>query len=486
VNFVQRNRKKLIALCVIVVGTGAAHVAAVTSSRMTPPQIAASDLPATANDDANGIRHLGANYTQIVNGVREVFLTGSPEEIGTAHARLLRDRMIADEGEVWGDFQHFVPVSLARTLMMDVGRVRYRHVDEGVPEPRRRELAAQANAFQPDPFADHMPTYERMMFLHSLYDISLSFEHSPLLGCSAFGLGPSRTKDGHAIMARAFDFEAGQMYDRDKAVYFVAEDGKIPFASVAWPGMVGVLSGMNLEGVSVVVNGGRAREPRVSGEPVIFTLRDVMQNAHDTNEAIAILSKQEVMVSHIVFVGDASGHFAVVERAPGATAFVRENKDDSRVAVTNHFEGPLASDPKNLTVENKTTTLPRRAKLDEMLSKIDSHADDVKDAVAMLRDHTCASSVGNCDLGDRRAIDPFIATHGIVADDTARVLWVSAGPHLSGKFVSFDLKKIFAKDHDPMSDRSAPTIDEDPALNDGRMVQGEKRAGGPKFGGDKP
>jgi predicted choloylglycine hydrolase len=486
VSFVQQNKKKVIALGVIVIGVGTAHLAAVSSSRMMPPQIAASALPTSVTEDANGVRRLGANYTQKIAGVREVFLAGSPEEIGNAHARLLREAMIADENEVWGDFSKFVPVSLARTLMMDVGRVRYRHVDSGVPEPRRRELAAQANAFQPDPFADHMPTYERMMFLHSLYDIALSFEHSPLLGCSAFGLGPERTKDGHAIMARAFDFEAGEMYDRDKAVYFVAEDGKIPFASVAWPGMVGVLSGMNLEGVSVVVNGGRAREPRVSGEPVIFTLRDVLQNAHDTNEAIAILSKQDVMVSHIVLVGDAGGHFAVVERAPGEPAFVRENKDDSRVAVTNHFEGPLASDPKNFTVEKNTTTLPRRAKLDEMLSRVELHQADASSVVAMLRDHTCAASVGPCDLGDRRAIDPFIATHGIVADDTARILWVSAGPHLSGKFISFDLNKIFSKDHDPVGDRSAATIDEDPALHDGRMVAGEKRAGGPKFGGDKP
>ncbi|MEO8878442.1 MAG: C45 family peptidase [Polyangiaceae bacterium] len=484
-SFASRHRKKIIALGVLVVGTTVAHFAAVASSRMTPPQIAAS-TEVDPVDDTDGIRRLGVNYTQIVDGIRMVALSGTPEQIGTAHARLLRDRMIADEGEVWGDFSKFVPISLARTLMMDVGRVRYRHVDEGVPEPRRREIAAQAIAFQPDPFAGRMPTYERMMFLHSLYDIALSFEHSPLLGCSAFGLGPERTTNGHAILARAFDFEAGQMYDRDKAVYFVAEDGKIPFASVAWPGMVGVLSGMNLEGVAVVVNGGRAGEPRVTGEPVIFTLRDVMENAHDTKEAVAILSKQDVMVSHIVFVADAAGHFAVVERAPGKPTFVRENKDETRVAVTNHFEGPLASDPKNIAVENKTTTLPRRAKLDEMLASVDPGTADAEHAVAMLRDHTCAASVGHCDLGDRRTIDPFIATHGIVADTTAKILWVSAGPHLSGKFVAFDLTKIFAKNHDPLSDRSAATIAEDPALHDGRIEVGEKRAGGPKFGGDKP
>ena len=31
-----------------------------------------------------------------------------------------------------------------------------------------------------------MPTYQRMMFLYSLYDISLPLEHSPLIGCTSF------------------------------------------------------------------------------------------------------------------------------------------------------------------------------------------------------------------------------------------------------------------------------------------------------------
>src|ERR1700735_5626497 len=108
-SILQRHKKKIIALGVIVVGTCAAHLVAVSSSKMTPPNIQASALPQAAVDGADGVRRLGANYTQIVDGVRVVYLTGSPEAIGTAHARLLRDRMIADEGEVWGDFSKFVP-----------------------------------------------------------------------------------------------------------------------------------------------------------------------------------------------------------------------------------------------------------------------------------------------------------------------------------------------------------------------------------------
>src|SRR5262249_11174297 len=103
------------------------------------------------------------------------------------------------------------------------------------------------------------------------------------------------------------DFEAGDVFDRDKAVFFFAPDGAIPFASVAWPGLSGVLSGMNAEGVAIIVNGGRAREPEATGEPVVFTLREVLERAHDTAEAVSILRAQRVMVSHMVLVADAKG-----------------------------------------------------------------------------------------------------------------------------------------------------------------------------------
>jgi uncharacterized protein GlcG (DUF336 family) len=244
------------------------------------------------------------------------------------------------------------------------------------------------------------------------------------------------------------------------------------------------MSGMNAEGVAVVVHGGRAGVPRTEGEPVVFTLRDVLERAHDTDEAVAILASQRVMVSHIVVVADAHGHFAVVERAPGVPAYVREQgKDSARVAVTNHFEGPLAGDAKDAAVRAGTTTLPRRARAEELLAAVGPHEADVPRALAMLRDHTCAGGVA-CDLGDRRTIDALIATHGIVADTTDKVLWVSAGPHLSGRFVRFDLKVELGADAAAAVGAPATTLPEDPILGDGRYAAGRVRAGGPTRGGD--
>jgi isopenicillin-N N-acyltransferase-like protein len=471
---VRRFKPKLAVFLGALVCLFAAQKTLTLATAITPPEVRVASLPVT---ESGSIRHLGNAYVRSRGGIREVYLQGSAEEIGAEQGRLDYDAMVENERILWGDFSRYVPFWPARTAIMDLSRVRYRHVDRGFPEPRRREVAAEAQAFQPDPFDGELPTYQRMVFLHSLYDIALSFEHSPLIGCSTFGLGPGATKDGHALLARAFDFEAGDVFDRSKAVFFVREDGAIPFASVAWPGLIGVMSGMNAEGVAVVVHGGRARRASTVGEPVVFMLRDVLERARDTGEALAILKTQEVMVSHIVIVADARGRFAVVERAPGVQAFVRDTfPDPDRIGVTNHFEGPLKDDPKNLAVREKTSTVPRRERLDELLLQVGPHEADVPRAVAMLRDHQCARGL-SCEIGDRRTIDALIATHGIVADTTDRVLWVSAGPHLSGHFTRFDLKTIFAEGHTPETDATAQILPDDLILHDGRYEAGRARSG---------
>src|SRR5262249_27358946 len=148
------------------------------------------------------------------------------------------DEMAEDEGVLYGEFSHYVPIVPLRWLIMDISRLEFRHVDQGMPDMRHREIAAQARAFSPDPFADFLPPYHRFVFLQSLYDIALSFEHSPLLGCSSFALTGGAFEGGGAVLARNFDFEAGPIFDRGKAVFLVREAGRIPYASVAWPGLV--------------------------------------------------------------------------------------------------------------------------------------------------------------------------------------------------------------------------------------------------------
>jgi hypothetical protein len=451
----QKHRRKLVWALAVGASLPLAHLGLVRATRIDPPRV---ELPPGPPSRA---------WTRVRAGLREVYLEGSPEQIGADDARLLRAQMAVDEGALWSDFERYVPWWLARVGIADWSRVRYRHVDAGVPDARRRELAAQSLAFTPDPFAQRMPTYQRMLFLYALYDIALPLEHSPLIGCTSFAFAGA---GGHELVGRAFDFEAGEVFDRDKVVYLVREDGAVPFASVAWPGFIGVVTGMNAEGVVLAVHGARAGEPSPDGMPVAFSLREVLAHARSTDEAVKLLAGQRVMVSHIVFVADGSGSVAVVERVPGREASVRTARD--RLWVANTLQGAFAGDPKNLRVRATTSSDARDARAKELLDPAPaapSEASGVSEALAVLRDHACAKGLA-CDLGDRRAIDGLVATHGIVADATARALWVGVGPHLAGSFVKVDLAALFAPDHDPDRDPPPETLPEDPILHDGRYA----------------
>ena len=471
----SRGKRALVAVSAVIFAIATARFACITATRIAPPPgvVVPTGDPIRVEGD---VARLGTSWLRRRGSLWEFGLSGDPATRGASISRLMRRPMIDDEQELYEAFARGVPFAPARWLIMDLGRFRFRHVDQGIPAYYQQELAGLARGFAPDPFESILPSYHRFVFLYAVYDIALSFEKSPLIGCTTLAVGPepiadpSQKQDGFAtrgdvLLARSFDFEAGETFDRDKVVFLVKEPGRIPFASVGWPGFVGVVSGMNREGVALVVHGGRAKEPRAEGVPVVFSLRETLATAHDTDEAVKILSSHPVMVSHIVIVTDAKGDVAIVERAPGVPAFVRRQK--GRIATTNHFEGPLAEDARNLEVRDKTSTLPRRARADVLLAALPS-GPSVGDMVSMLRDRSDAA--GNpLPLGDRRALDALIATHGVVFDTTARAMWVSEAPHLLGRFVRFDLGKLLADGYDPSSEPIAEvaSIPADPLLTNG-------------------
>jgi hypothetical protein len=71
-------------------------------------------------------------------------------------------------------------------------------------------------------------------------------------------------------------------------------------------------------------------------------------------------------------------------------------------------------------------------------------------------------------LGDRSAIDGLIATHSVVMDTTARDLWVSEGPHATGRFIRFDLRELLADGYRPSGPPHVESLPADDITRDGR------------------
>jgi len=443
-------------------------------TRITPPHLAPptpEDLRYDGATERVGPAYLGRRGKLWVMQVQ-----GAPAQLGYRHARLTTPLMAEGDRRMLDLFKTFVPSVAFRWALTGVVRLRYRNLDAGFPSTRRAEIFGQALGYA-DPFADFLPTYQRLVYLHGLYDIALAFERSPLLGCTAFAASGPATRDGatpgHTIVGRNFDLDVDPWFDEEKTVQIVEPEKGLGFASVAWPGMTGVVTGMNAAGIWVSVNGARASEPRSGGVPVVFTTRAVLEGARSLDDALRIVSRDEPMVSHILLLADGkTGESMIVERAPGRPVGVVRHP--SSMVLANHFRtSPLRDDPKDARIRDITSTEARQARMEELIAHHDGRIDP-EVAMAILRDR---SGIGDAPLplGNRNAPDALMATHSVVADLTARVLWVSEGPHTLGHYRAIDLGARLAEGEAAAGGEAAADLPADAMLGDGsyeRYAQG--------------
>jgi isopenicillin-N N-acyltransferase-like protein len=435
------------------------------ATRIEPPALPRPPVEAIRHDGET--TRVGPSYLTRRGALRVMQVTGEPTELGYRHARLATSLMAEGDRRMLALFSTFVPSWTLRTLITAVVRVRYRAVDRAFPTARRAEIFGEAYGYA-DPFAGFLPTYHRLVYLHALYDIALAFERSPLLGCTAFVAAGAATRDGstpgHTLVGRNFDLDLDPWFDEDKLVQIVVARGRIPFVSVAWPGMTGIVSGMNAAGLWVSVNGARAGALDSHGTPVVFTTRAVLEEARSLDQAIAIIARDAPMVSNILLVADGtSGESAVVERAPGQPLAVV--RDPSVTVLANHFRtAPLRDDPKDAYVRQHTSTLAREARMRELVARHHGHIDPAL-AVAILRDRAGVGDVP-LPLGNHNALNALVATHSVVADLTDRVLWVSEGPHSLGSYRRIDLGTRLTDAERAASVEAAGDLSEDPLLRD--------------------
>ncbi len=201
--------------------------------------------------------------------------------------------------------------------------------------------------------------------------------------------------------------------------------------------MAGVLSGMNRAGVSVTINGAPSQLPDQTATPVAMVARDVLQHAHNLQEAEKILREAKVFVSTIWLVGSKTdGKFVVIEKTPDTT-HVREPSGDS-IVCPNHFATDgLKTMRENTNYMAEATSLAREQRLADLV-KTNHGALDATRAAEFLRDRKLPDGTFAGD-GHRASLNAYIATHAVVMDLTSGIFWAAAPPHGLGKFVAFDV-----------------------------------------------
>ncbi len=462
VDLVPPRRRRLrraaaIALALLVIGAGAFRLWLETCFATPPPLEGEPAILAETPraDPATGRVHLGASWFQERPGRSLLYLEGDPFTRGYANATLTRAFLEEQERSLMETVERLVPSTLARWALATAVLINNRSLPSFVaPEVQLEVLGLARARVGPDPYAAFGSRYHRILNYHAAHDIAHWVWDKPVVACTAFAAAAPHTRDGHLLVGRAFDFEAGRHFDRNKVIALVRPERGHAFLSVVWPGMAGAVTGLNDQRIYCSLNGAHSSDRARIGTPVSLVVRKVLQQADDLAEAIAIVTAARVFVTDTYLIADGeTGEAVVVEKTPARTA-VRP-LEGGALFQANQLETPeLKDDPGNRAHMAVGTTTARRARVEELVRARSGELDPVA-AVAVLRDRR---GLGDAPLplGHRGAIDALIATHAVVADVTAGVLWVSRGPHGLGAFDPYSIEAF--------GEPATPVIPADPLL----------------------
>lgn len=426
-----------------------------------PPLPADVSIMQAKPETRDGKTWLGQSWVSQREGMTIIRLKGSSFDMGYASGVLLQDKMVTLENEFLAMIQGYVPQEWKLKVLKNYILFRNRSLSKHVSLEDRQQIHGIVLGCK-DPHPEMGDYYNRMLNYHAAHDVSYMMIDNPLVskaGCTSFGAWGGATEGGHLISGRNFDWEAADVFSRERMVILSEPDGGIPFISVSWACMAGVVSGMNRSGVSVTINGAPSSLPGETATPVAMVARDVLQKAHNLTNALDIIRNTRVFVSTLWLIGSkADGKFVVVEKTPEATN-VREAEGDSIVSA-NHFQTEkLKDDGRNLRYMEEATSVPRFNRLSELIQTNRGSINATR-AAEILRDRNLPGGkfVGN---GHRSTLNALIATHATVMDLTDGIFWAALPPNQLGKFIAFDVNDF---------DRELPTLTL-PA--DGMMASGE-------------
>ena len=256
-----------------------------------------TEEPATAAP----VKRPARGASRIVNGVRVIHLTGTPEEMGKQMGEMCGDslRLLVDE-----NLKKIPGISKDLDAALAAGR-RYA---AGIPDEQLRELRATAAAAGID---------EGWLLLAA----TVIEVHEQSKACAAVAAWGSATFGGETIVGRNLDwFDFGKLHEHGVIVVRHPDEGRA-FLSCGYAGLPGVLTGMNADGVFTADLVQYSREKvgaRPDGIPVMSLQRLVLERCRTAEEAALLIEASPRTVPQNYIVADAMKAFFLETDAAAA------------------------------------------------------------------------------------------------------------------------------------------------------------------------
>ena len=422
------------------------------------PEFVPSQVPVVQVNDS--LRRWGSSSLRIdPDGLYEMRVCGGPFERGEAIGKLGEDLLYQQEKAFADKLFEMVPSSRYRAFLHYFITIFNRRMGASVPLEYRQEIKSMSASCTHE-FDEFGSPYERQMQYHSAHDIGHVMQDYMLVGCTSFAVWGRESADSSLLMARNFDFYMGEEFAKNKLVLFEKPDSGYAYVSVTWPGMLGVVSGMNTQGLAVTINASKLEVPSSSATPISILVKSILQYASNIEEAETIAASFKTFVCESILVGSANdGRAVIIEKTPSAMGIYSPEGDYAssrmtaassggasavtRIICTNHYQSDcFRDDPVNVENIRVSDSGYRYRRVQQLLDSLGSI--DYLKAAAVLRDirGVDGEDVGYCnDL----SINQMLAMHSVIFKPAEKKIWVSTSPWQFGKFVCFDLDEVFGE-----------------------------------------
>ena len=202
-------------------------------------------------------------------------LTGTPYEMGYQHGSMMRRGVRGSVRNVMAFIDREVGIPL---------------IGKWLARRRLDQAWAQMEPFVPPAYLEEMQgiadgaevPLKSLQRVHALPELMATT-------CAGFAAFGKATRDGKLIQIRNLDWAIqSDVQDYSALFLFRPRDGH-PFVSVGWLGFIGVVSGINENGISVGEIGAETADASMKGIPMPFLLRRVLQESDDLKAAANIV-----------------------------------------------------------------------------------------------------------------------------------------------------------------------------------------------------
>jgi len=374
------------------------------------------------------------------SGWWEMYVEGAPFERGVINGKLSKEVFAYQEQAFFDQICKLVPSSFYRQFLKYLIAFFNRDLENNLTEEQKLEIYGVSLSANPK-FDEIGPAYQRIMNYHAAHDIGHALQNLALVGCSSFATWGEKSADGQLIIGRNFDFYVGDRFADNKIVGFYTPTQGHQFMMVTWGGMTGVVSGMNMSGLTVTLNAAKSALPSGSATPISLLAREILQYAGNIDEAVAIAKKRHTFVSESLLIGSASDNKAVVIEKTPEDVQVYDPGHNSLICTNHYQSAKLGASEINQHQMSESASVYREQRIQELMDRAGQLSPEK--VATILRDQNGLRDqiIGH---GNEKAVNQLIAHHSVIFEPGKRVVWLAAAPWQLGKYVAYDLNKIFA------------------------------------------